>query len=172
MPLGGHLSPPNAYSDAGSTLTAERPIEGRRWPHTVPVVIEKPKPKTKKKLVDKNYGKTISKGEALYELERACDYYKIPYSQRPWLEDAMLDIVWDGAHESSGGIHTRNGGMMQFQGWSQTNSVKRLAKRYHHRHDSDGWTHCAQCSIRRFAKAYKDGGKNTIRTHWKATYGR
>lgn len=83
---------------------------------------------------------------------------KIPAAERPWLEQAAMRCI----SRESGGIETARGG--QHVGLLQYN--RRWVKR-----SRTDWRWSGPESIRRFVKAYKQGGKRNIRRHWRATVG-
>jgi len=109
------------------------------------------------------------------EISEAARYYHLSSSQEAYLRRAGVDIVFEGAHESSGAAHAHSG---QHRGMWQFNRSWRLGKGLHLRKQRDGHTHshgwecCRECSTYRFVKVYKDGGKAALRRHWRATLGR
>ena len=83
----------------------------------------------------------------------------VPLSERRWLENAAMRCI---SRESGGREKAKSGqhvGLLQFnRSWI--------------RRSRTDWRWSGDYSIRRFVKAYKQGGKRNIRRHWKATVGR
>jgi hypothetical protein len=117
---------------------------------------------------------TYSRAKTRAIVTEAGRYYGLSRSERIWLKRAAIDIIYDGAHESSGGALTglRKSckGILQYDGgWNQVASVRRHGK--HHNHRNGDWRLCGDCSLWRFVRTYDVGGKAAIRKHWKATLG-
>lgn len=129
------------------------------------------------------YGATVfSKATTAHVAREACRYYGV---SDEWIVPAIIDIVYElpgkPAHESNGDTKAKNGdcwGIVQFLhnphkhphkcGWHANKKEKALAK-------SDGvkdWRLSGKASIYRIVRAYRDGGKANIRSHWRATLGR
>lgn len=160
MPLRSHESVSETTTVSTGTVEATK----------TPAPRKKAKKKPKREVP---HGKVWSKKELEYEIRKACKSYHISKKDTEWLVRSGIDIVYTGVHESSGGIHTKNGGMWQYgDGWHSTKSIKKRARVYHHNHGKCGWKHCGYCATRRYVKSFKDGGKSAIRSHWRATLGR
>jgi len=112
-----------------------------------------------------------TKTQLTNKVEQASRVYHLTYSQTKWLQKAALDIVFIGAAESHGAYWARNGqhaGMFQFTpSWSQ-NKYDRTRHR-NHKYRVNDWRLCPCCSVLRFVRSYRDGGKSAIERHWKAT---
>lgn len=121
------------------------------------------------------HAKAWSKDRLRAEISEASRYYHLSASEERWLRKAGVDIVFVGAHESSGAKHAHSGqhrGMWQFsRSWNLGKGLHRRKKLDGHTHP-DGWECCRECSTYRFVKSYKDGGKTALRRHWRATLGR
>lgn len=124
--------------------------------------------------------KVYSKAETRAVIREAAAFYHVPSR---WLQNAAIDIIYDGAHESGGDEKARNGncvGILQFYhneakhphncGWHPTGKTKSLAKK--HGHPLSKWRECGICSLYRFTKSYQQGGASAIQQHWAATLGR
>ena len=122
-------------------------------------------------LPDSAHAETWSKDRTRREVRAAAAYYKVPSK---WITDAAIDIVYDGAHESSGCTHAGKGtscvGLFQFnRSWHASKKEWRLARAEGHTKD---WRLSGRASVYRFVRVYRDGGRAAIKRHWRATYGR
>jgi hypothetical protein len=121
------------------------------------------------------HAKAWTKDRLRSEISEASRYYHLSPSDETWLRKAGVDIVFVGAHESSGAKHAHSGqhrGMWQFnRSWRLGTALHQRKRLDGHTH-SDGWECCRECSTYRFVKSYKDGGRAALRRHWQATLGR
>jgi hypothetical protein len=112
-----------------------------------------------------------SKDRTTLEVRRACNRYGISRTGTAWLQRAAVDIIYTGAHESSGrwwAVGGQHRGILQFTpSWNQNRADKIRHARDHGWHSD--WRYCPSCSIYRFARVYKEGGRAKIEQHWKAT---
>lgn len=109
-----------------------------------------------------------TRSQTAEQVRKAAAAYNVP---RTWITRAAIDIIYIGAAESHGRYWLYNGihaGILQFNtGWKQ--SAKDKARHRNHKYRVSDWRCCPQCSINRFVRSYKDGGKAAIQRHWKAT---
>lgn len=129
------------------------------------------------------HAKTWSRKQLRQEVKAAAKHYRLSKADTQWLERASVDIVYVGAHESSGAWKAGSPGgcygIFQFQPrrringrWTGWRRPKAVMRHLHHHHKGNSWRACAKCATWRFVKSYRDGGKAAIRKHWKATLGR
>ena len=84
----------------------------------------------------------------------------------------MIDIIWLGAHESSGDTRLMAGqyiGIFQFNpSWHQSRRERRLARLERHHHKWGGWRACGVCSMRRWVRSVRGYRYNygAIRRQW------
>lgn len=119
--------------------------------------------------------KVWSKADTRFVARKACRHYKLTKAQTDAFVRAVIDIIYDGARESSGDTHCTYGqhaGIVQFnRGWSINAFEKRLLKKYDRKHRKD-WRKSGIVSIYRMVRSYRDGGMAALHQHWKATLGR
>ncbi len=105
------------------------------------------------------------------ELIRASSHYNVSPT---WITKAGIDIVFIGCAESHGAYRARNGncvGLFQFNSsWHQNKAD--IRRHQHHTYKTKDWRLCPECSVYRFVRCYRDGGKLAIARHWKSTLGR
>lgn len=119
--------------------------------------------------------KVWSKADTRFVARKACRRYKLTKAQTDAFVRAVIDIIYDGARESSGDTHCTYGqhaGIVQFnRSWHINSYEKKLLKKYDKKHKRD-WRKSGIVSIYRMVRSYRDGGMATLRRHWKATLNR
>lgn len=113
---------------------------------------------------------TYSRAKTRHIVADAAWYYHLNLSERIWLENAAIDIIYIGHHESGGNTSAGKAhecvGILQFNsGWHFNLHERRYTMMHNTR--LSGYA-----SLYRFARVMRDGGKAAIRRHWSATLGR